>query len=234
MSQTLSVSSEEWAALRRQLDEAFNDSELRNLCFDLGVSYDDLNGENKSDKARELISHLGRRGRIEALVALCSQLRPAVAWGAAGAPPAVPAPRPPEPGSLGGGVSATISNVSGGQAAVGAGMTQIGSISGQTVNIGAGAMPAIGGPPSRAMPADVSAIRRRLSDLEARIEAESSPEHRRTALDLIEELDQALTSREPDETTLEYARRWFARNLPALAEAVNSVIALVCTQRLSP
>ena len=40
--------------LRQTLSSRFNESELRTLCFDLKVDYDDLPGKAKSDKAREL------------------------------------------------------------------------------------------------------------------------------------------------------------------------------------
>ena len=42
--------------------------ELRTLCFDLGVDYDELRGEGLSAKARELLLYLGRRGRFDALL----------------------------------------------------------------------------------------------------------------------------------------------------------------------
>jgi Effector-associated domain 7 len=44
--------------------DRFNDSELRTLCFNLGVDYDVLQGSGKSDKARELIIYLDRRNGI--------------------------------------------------------------------------------------------------------------------------------------------------------------------------
>ena len=42
--------------------------ELRTLCFDLGVNYDDLGGEALSGKARELILKLGRERKLEELL----------------------------------------------------------------------------------------------------------------------------------------------------------------------
>jgi hypothetical protein len=47
----------------------FNDSELRDLCFDMNVDYESLNGENKADKARELIAFCERRQSVPDLVA---------------------------------------------------------------------------------------------------------------------------------------------------------------------
>jgi hypothetical protein len=62
------------------IDEHFNKSELQTLCFDMDVDYDDLNGENKSDKARELIAFCERRQIVPDLVARCRELRPKVEW----------------------------------------------------------------------------------------------------------------------------------------------------------
>lgn len=66
--------------LRQLLTTHFDLEELRMLCFDLDVDYDDLRGEGKTNKARELVAYLGRRGRIAELVFVCSQLRPNVSW----------------------------------------------------------------------------------------------------------------------------------------------------------
>jgi hypothetical protein len=69
--------------MRRILTTRFSDGELRTLCFDLGVDYENLPGQGKADKARELISHLERRQRIAALVAIVRAQRPDIAWDAA-------------------------------------------------------------------------------------------------------------------------------------------------------
>lgn len=62
--------------LRVILDERFNESELRDLCFDLDIDYDSLSGTSKSDKARELIDRLRRYQRIPALQTRLQQFRP--------------------------------------------------------------------------------------------------------------------------------------------------------------
>lgn len=69
------------AKLRRILVCYFNDSELRDLYFDLGVDYEALPGQGKRDKARELIAYLDRQERITELVRLGYQLRPHASWG---------------------------------------------------------------------------------------------------------------------------------------------------------
>lgn len=66
--------------LQRQLIEHFDLSELKNLCFDLHVDYDELAGETKSGKARELVKYCHRTGKIAALVTRCQELQPHVVW----------------------------------------------------------------------------------------------------------------------------------------------------------
>ena len=58
----------------------FNLSELINLSFDLGIDAENLAGQTKEDKARELISYCARRGTLPGLIERCEQLRPNVAW----------------------------------------------------------------------------------------------------------------------------------------------------------
>ncbi len=62
--------------LRRTLIERFSESELRDLCFDLGVDYDSLPGESKADRARELVDYFARRHRIPKLVRKIEEMRP--------------------------------------------------------------------------------------------------------------------------------------------------------------
>ena len=67
--------------LRQVLDERFDVGELRTFCFDLGIDYDNLPGERKADKARELISYLERHNRLSHLVVLGKARRPDISWG---------------------------------------------------------------------------------------------------------------------------------------------------------
>ena len=77
----VSSSPTEWRTqLRENLVRYFDDEELRTLCYDLGVDYDDLRGEGKAAKARELVTFLDHRNRIAELVKKCSELRPNVVW----------------------------------------------------------------------------------------------------------------------------------------------------------
>ena len=68
------------AKLRQAIAAHFNEGELRTLCFDLLVDYENLPGEGKDDKARELVAYFQRRGRISALVEACRRQRPSASW----------------------------------------------------------------------------------------------------------------------------------------------------------
>lgn len=66
--------------LRQIITQYFNAGELRTLCFDLGVDYDDLPGQGKTNKVIELIGYLQRRDRLPELVEMVRQLRPNAPW----------------------------------------------------------------------------------------------------------------------------------------------------------
>ena len=66
--------------LQEKLEKHFNEDELRSLCFDLGEDYENLGGEGKAGKARELILRLERLERIAELIDRCRELRPKISW----------------------------------------------------------------------------------------------------------------------------------------------------------
>lgn len=66
--------------LREAITQAFNESELRTLCFDLAIDYEVLPSGNKVDKARGLIEQCLREQRVNVLISLCEELRPNVRW----------------------------------------------------------------------------------------------------------------------------------------------------------
>jgi len=66
--------------LRELLAQRLGEGELRTLCFDMGIDYDDLPGEGKAGHARELIAFLNRRDRIEDLLASGERLYPDIPW----------------------------------------------------------------------------------------------------------------------------------------------------------
>ncbi len=68
------------AQLRDLIAKYFNDEELRNLCFDLDIPYDDLGSEGKTGKVRELVAYCQRHNRLDDLAEQCHALRPNVNW----------------------------------------------------------------------------------------------------------------------------------------------------------
>lgn len=58
----------------------FNLADVRDLCFRLGIDYEDVAGAGKSDKIRELVLMVERNGRSPELITLLKQLRPHVNW----------------------------------------------------------------------------------------------------------------------------------------------------------
>lgn len=62
--------------LHQFLLDHFNTEELKTLCFNLFVEYEDLGGEGRSDKARELVRLMKRHGKMEHFCAILAQARP--------------------------------------------------------------------------------------------------------------------------------------------------------------
>jgi hypothetical protein len=67
-------------ALHAILTAHFTESGLRQLCFALGIDYEDLAGRGKSDNARALVEYAERHGRINELVRRVRELRPQASW----------------------------------------------------------------------------------------------------------------------------------------------------------
>lgn len=72
------------AALRQLMMTSFSLDEVRTLCFDLGIDFETLGGDDKSSKIVELIQFCGRSGRAAELVDQCRKARPGDAWNGIG------------------------------------------------------------------------------------------------------------------------------------------------------
>jgi 3',5'-cyclic AMP phosphodiesterase CpdA len=66
--------------LRQILAERFSEDELRTFCFDLSVDYEDLPGEGKAAKARELLALFERHDRVDELIQMGQKTRPDISW----------------------------------------------------------------------------------------------------------------------------------------------------------
>ena len=62
------------------INRTFNLDEFRELCSRLGVDYDNLRGETKSARIRDLIQKMDRHRRLDDLLNFCARLRPREAW----------------------------------------------------------------------------------------------------------------------------------------------------------
>ena len=68
------------ADLRHKVATYFNDDEIKSLCFDLGIEYENLAGETREAKARELVTYCERTSQVSQLANRCRELRPSVDW----------------------------------------------------------------------------------------------------------------------------------------------------------
>jgi formylglycine-generating enzyme required for sulfatase activity len=66
--------------LRKLLIQHFSLDELRVLCFDLGLEYEELPGDTRTTKMHSLIEYLQRRGELSRLLNEAIHHRPNVAW----------------------------------------------------------------------------------------------------------------------------------------------------------
>lgn len=70
----------ELAVLYRKITSHFNKNELKELSFGLGIAYDDLKSETRSELALALITYCDRRDRLSDLRDQCKAARPRVDW----------------------------------------------------------------------------------------------------------------------------------------------------------
>ena len=68
------------AALRDQINDWFNEDELRLLCFDLIVDYENLAGTTKRSKVQSLVQLCLQQNRVNELLDVCRVYRPALDW----------------------------------------------------------------------------------------------------------------------------------------------------------
>lgn len=65
--------------LRETMGEAFGIEDLKNICADMEIEYEDLPVAKKSF-VRELMAQLTRTGRLEELIMICQEERPTHSW----------------------------------------------------------------------------------------------------------------------------------------------------------
>lgn len=70
----------DYRPLREQIGETFNEEELRTLCFDLGISYEDLGARGRVANIRELIDWAKRNGQLDRLQNTLVSAKPHITW----------------------------------------------------------------------------------------------------------------------------------------------------------
>jgi hypothetical protein len=70
----------DWSALRLLIGRGFSPDELRRLCFDLRLEYENIPGQTLDEKVRELLAYFDRRGQLAQLIEKCRQERPHLPW----------------------------------------------------------------------------------------------------------------------------------------------------------
>lgn len=73
-------------------------------------------------------------------------------------------------------------------------------------------------------PADLATLRQMFATLKTQVAETAPADKKASALERIDELEEAITAEEPDLTTMDYIKRWFVKNLPTLSGAVTSVV----------
>jgi hypothetical protein len=67
------------ADFRQKIESAFNKGQLKTLCFDMGIDYENL-PETKEGMVRELLQYCVRQNRVNELLQICREKRPTIAW----------------------------------------------------------------------------------------------------------------------------------------------------------
>jgi hypothetical protein len=76
-------------AVAQAVEQYFDAAELRMLCYDLAVNFDNLRGEIHAERVRALVEYMVRHGRFHDLIRTCQHNRTSINWEAlAGIAPA--------------------------------------------------------------------------------------------------------------------------------------------------
>lgn len=69
-----------WSEFRQMVSMSLSLDEVCTLCFDLGVDFEELKGESKTSKIRELILLMYRKGKFNTLIAHLNYTCPNILW----------------------------------------------------------------------------------------------------------------------------------------------------------
>ena len=117
--------------------------------------------------------------------------------------------RKPKPDSQQSNINANFSGNISGQVAIGTGIQQTQTVHSVESNLSA---------------EDIKVLFDLFSALKDQVSNKAPEAQRDAAFDKVSELEEAITSKEPDISTMEHVRNWFVKNIPQLAGAVTGLI----------
>ncbi len=85
--------------LRRKIEQFFDLNDIRTLCYDLDINYENLSGGTFNTKVIALIEFVEHNDRLDDLVRWCNEQRPKVTWKSAPPPDKSPKPRDAKAGT---------------------------------------------------------------------------------------------------------------------------------------
>lgn len=62
------------------MEQAYDEEELRDLCFSMGIDYESVSGNTKQGKVRAIVSHFYRRDTLDIFVEFLEGDRPNRMW----------------------------------------------------------------------------------------------------------------------------------------------------------
>jgi len=71
---------------------------------------------------------------------------------------------------------------------------------------------------------ELNELQELFSSLRKEVVEQAAPDKKDSALERVEELEQAVISEKPDISTMEYVQNWFTKNLPSIAGGVTSIV----------
>lgn len=80
------------------------------------------------------------------------------------------------------------------------------------------------GAPAPVTDAEREELRQLFAQLKAEVASQAPPDQKASALERLDELEEAVQAEEPDLNTMEYVKRWFLRKLPTFAGVVTGVL----------
>ena len=73
-------------------------------------------------------------------------------------------------------------------------------------------------------PAELVELRKVISELRNTVQSEAPADKKDSALERVDELEQAVLEEKPDISTMEYVKNWFGKHLPGLAGTIVGVL----------